>query len=543
MLKLKIIYQKINKQTQNRLQEIFDTFNSTLVTFDEINVLRKQGIAKNIYDIADNRTKKRINTYIESWKEQRLLTGYFGMIADNIYKRTRVKNSEILELLIYGVYIEEQSKLKELEKQIMYEDAKYYYEQGQQEVNKKKKPSTLTMALFLALLEQPNYSGLTWKQYTETTIQYNAQQIYKQAIINIQQQKDIKIDSGEFQTIINRQNNQKLNINNGKISGAADLQMIGLNNLAILEGIKLTAGNDAKVKFIAVEDDKTTLMCDSLNNQEFFINQENVFDRYYGEKQKELKIQRIKCKGLVLGLNLPPIQHHFHYCRSYIMYLPYYELKKKYSIFDSALEKTVKNKYNIQKAKLKGLDTKALLDTLNNMNKVYKEFPQIRNKLKEISVTEHPNGGLNITPDIKDNKYIMEINKKFYGDINTVRKQYQRDVINGFHPKNTTYEDLGNHELGHCVTYEIIKNRYTDKNLIIKDWNNDITAREIVAKAFNNLRVSDKMSQKLLRNNISKYAMTKCSETIGEAFADYYKNKNNASILSKEIIKIMKGMI
>ena len=112
MRKLKIIYQKINKQTQNRLQEIFDTFNSTLVTFDEINVLRKQGIAKNIYDIADNRTKKRINTYIESWKEQGLLTGYFGMIADNIYKRTRVKNSEILELLIYGVYIEEQSKLK-----------------------------------------------------------------------------------------------------------------------------------------------------------------------------------------------------------------------------------------------------------------------------------------------------------------------------------------------------------------------------------------------------------------------------------------------
>ena len=29
---------------------------------------------------------------------------------------------------------------------------------GQKEVNKKKKPSILTMALFLALLDQPNYS-------------------------------------------------------------------------------------------------------------------------------------------------------------------------------------------------------------------------------------------------------------------------------------------------------------------------------------------------------------------------------------------------
>lgn len=530
MKQLKQLYNKTSEQTQNRLQEIFDTFNFT---------------TENIYNIADNKTKKRINTYIKGWKEQGLLknNSYFTALANNIYKRTRVKNSEILELLIYSVYIEEQSKLEEQEKKIMYEDANYYYEQGQQEVNKKKKPSILTMALFLALLDQPNYSGFNWKQYIEATIQYNTQQIYKKVILNIQQKKDLEIDSNEFQAIINRQNNQRLNTNNNKISGAADLQMIGLNNLAKVEGIKKIAEDNSKVRFIAVEDDKTTLMCDSLNNQEFYINKENVFDRYYGETQKELKLQRIKCNGLVLGVNLPPVQHHFHYCRSTIIYLPYCELEKKYSIFDNAIEKTVKNKYNVQKAKLKGTDRKALLDTLNNMNKVYRDFPQVKNRLKEIKVIEHPKGGLNITPDIKDNRYVMEINKKFYGDINTVKKQYQNDVKNGFHPKNTTYEDIGNHELGHCVTYEIIKNRYTDKNLIIKDWNNDITTKEIVAKAFNNLGISDKISQNLLRSNISKYAMTKYSETIGEAFADYYRNKNNASILSKEIIKTMKGMI
>lgn len=140
-----MIYQKTNKQTQNRLQELFNTFNFT---------------TENIYNIADNKTKKRINTYIESWKEQGLLknNNYFTVLANNIYKRTRVKNSEILELLIYSVYIEEQRKLDEYENLIMYEDANYYYEQGQQEVNKKKKPSILAMALFLALLNQPNYS-------------------------------------------------------------------------------------------------------------------------------------------------------------------------------------------------------------------------------------------------------------------------------------------------------------------------------------------------------------------------------------------------
>lgn len=145
MRHLKQLYNKTSKQTQNRLQEIFDTFNLT---------------SENIYNIADNKTKKRINTYIEQWKEQGILksSNYFSVLANNIYKRTRVKNSEILELLIYSSYVEEQNKLEEQEKQIMYEDANYYYEEGQKEVNKKKKPSIIPMALFLALLDQPNYS-------------------------------------------------------------------------------------------------------------------------------------------------------------------------------------------------------------------------------------------------------------------------------------------------------------------------------------------------------------------------------------------------
>ena len=102
MQELKQLYNKISKQTQNRLQEIFDTFNFT---------------TENIYNIADNKTKKRINTYIEQWKEQGLLknNNYFTVLANNIYKRTRVKNSEILELLIYSAYIEEQNKLEEQE--------------------------------------------------------------------------------------------------------------------------------------------------------------------------------------------------------------------------------------------------------------------------------------------------------------------------------------------------------------------------------------------------------------------------------------------
>ena len=58
MYELKKFYNRIDKQKQLRLQEIFDTFNFT---------------TENIYNIADNKTKKRINTYIERLERTRLI--------------------------------------------------------------------------------------------------------------------------------------------------------------------------------------------------------------------------------------------------------------------------------------------------------------------------------------------------------------------------------------------------------------------------------------------------------------------------------------
>lgn len=149
MQELKKIYSRISKQTQNKLQELLDTFNFEYET---------------LYNIADTKTKSRINTYIEEWKEQGLLKDYFGVLAKNIYSRTRVKNSEILELLIYSAYIEEQSKLEDKELDIFKQDMDYYYWAGQKEAikanKKEKQPSVIPDAIFLALLSTANYNRL-----------------------------------------------------------------------------------------------------------------------------------------------------------------------------------------------------------------------------------------------------------------------------------------------------------------------------------------------------------------------------------------------
>lgn len=525
------MYHKISKQTQNRLQEIFSSID---FSFD------------NMYGIADSKAKKRINTYIEEWKDKGLLKGYFGTLANGIYKKTRVKNSEILELLIYGAYTEEQSKLQETELSTFKDVANHYYMEGQEEVNKtlsnKKKVSVIPDAIFLALLDMPNAKGYVWSQYIEAIIKYNADQIYRQVTIDLQQQKQPDIINDIYQNIIKRQGDVRLNVNGDKISGDVDLTLIGINNKAKLEGI-YSFDDKAKVRFCGINDEKQTDMCKSLDNQEFYIHDWNEFYRY---SKANDSIVKYRCYGLVLGLNLPPINDGFHWCRSYIIYLPSnteIDIDKKYNIFDSKLEKEVKSNYNINKVRLKGIDRQVLINVLNNMKKVYSDFPQIKGKIKQIESIEHPNGGMNIEPDLEDGKYTMQINRKFFDNEKTIQKQYEKDVEAGFHPKGTTYKDMGNHELGHVVMAEIIKSKYKDNKAIAFDWNNEITTKEVIKKSFNNLGISDKLTQDILRNNISKYAVSNYSETIGEAFADYYANKEKAKTISKEIIKVMKGMI
>lgn len=147
MIELKNVYNRVSKQTQNRLQEIFDSIDFNF---------------NNIYNMADKKLKNKINIYIEEWQDKGLLTGYFGMLAKNIKNKTRVKNSEILELLIYSAYIEEQNKLNETELNIFKDVANFYYQEGQEEVNKtlpkdkRKIVSVIPDAIFLTLIDMPN---------------------------------------------------------------------------------------------------------------------------------------------------------------------------------------------------------------------------------------------------------------------------------------------------------------------------------------------------------------------------------------------------
>ena len=240
--------------------------------------------------------------------------------------------------------------------------------------------------------------------------------------------------------------------------------------------------------------------------------------------------------------------HHFHYCHSYIVYLPTknnsVELQqdKKYSLFNSEYERNIK-KYNFSELNIDHINKKALNNILDNMSKVHEDFPQIKGKIKEINETIHPSGGINIQPQ-EDGTYIMQINRKTFYKEKVAKKLYKQDIKTNYHPKNSSYKDMGIHETGHMVLNEILRKKYNNINAIATDWNNNITSQQILNKAFQNCKISGKMNKIKSIKSISTYAIQKdASEMIAEAFVDYYVNKNKATNLSKAVIDIMKGMI
>lgn len=270
-----------------------------------------------------------------------------------------------------------------------------------------------------------------------------------------------------------------------------------MNNQAKVEGIKSLV-SDAKVVFLANIDGKETAMCHSLNRQEFYIDKENEFDRYYGETSNELSIQRIKCKGLVLGLNLPPISHHFHWCRSMIQYVP------------PIVEKEKKEEYNLDIPKI-SKDVKLLL----NNTKLNKRVKKLFNKYL-----------------IKDNVIIDKNNNKaMYYSVDN-----DKIIINPNH------KDFSRYDLGEALSHEIIhliekRKKLTDKvdleSNILRAQTEILLNKDKYELMFKDNRYADNMT---LSDIFSSLTYDNVAGNIGHDFDYWYDIDNIKSELSANIM-------
>lgn len=108
-----------------------------------------------------------------------------------------------------------------------------------------------------------------------------------------------------------------------------------------------------------------------------------------------------------------------------------------------------------------------------------------------------------------------------------------------YHKPTVKLIGTGYHEAGHLLELALIhkNNLKCSEDEVIELYVTGKYAKDIVKRAYDRLRTNK--SLKSLRSEISNYALTDESETIGEAVKDYYMNGFEASILSRQIIKVL----
>lgn len=415
------IYKKTNLKTQDNIQDIFN------------------GIDFNYMDLnkpISNNQRKKLSRVVDEWKQLELLKGYFEYKVIEILNKRYITNQEMLSILLWGAFVKERNQLDEYEKVLFTEIGQDLYKQGIDEIKPtKKKKWSLTWEYIWSMLCLPNVKGSSWITYIEALALTNAQEIERQTIIQLQQNKKPNIEDDVFKNILKKQQNRYISINDNKISGALDSQVVEIANKSLLKAGEDVGQKKLRARFIAEIDDRTTKMCDGMNGMLFYVNDWNRFYRYSDDDKRDVLYT---IKGLEVGANLPPINNHFHYCRSTITYLTemkYNELIAEYnqlkriipSEVPESLEEYAKLRYNnsnyYEEIKLK-----------EEIGKHYKKDLEIGEKKKTLSFNSY-------YEKVNDTReYLRNVQAKDFGTIGEIKLH----TIDRMIDRNITKEDIKN---------------------------------------------------------------------------------------------------
>lgn len=184
------------------------------------------------------------------------------------------------------------------------------------------------------------------------------------------------------------------------------------------------------------------------------------------------------------------------------------------------LEEYIVREYNGAVHKdVKELNLNQVSQTLTELEKVINDFPESKQFFSGINAQKHggmaaviPNGELVLNP-----VYYEKLHAKLIG--------------------------TGFHEAGHLLELSVIKklNPAAGMDKIREFYANSEYASKILDEAME--RITTKKTLPELRREISEYAMKDEGETIAEAIADYYMNGHNAAVLSRQIVRVIGGML
>lgn len=282
--------------------------------FKRKNNKTKDLLSNLIYEIKNNPLNKPIPKYLKE-KGDRFLnelsaTGYILFVKDEFLNNKNPNYSDYTNMMCIAIYYYQLQELKEDNFKFFVNVSKDGYGQALEELSKVKKVNDMfDISIVYSLLNAP-LLGYNLNAYLVSLALKQAEDFKKLLLTLI----DNNISIENFKSLFIKQQKAFVNVNDSITGCMVDFAVTFANQSFVKAGID---NNFKKIRFIAQEDSRTTRMCQSLNNQIFYTDDINVFERYSENAKGYIKY---KIKGLKVGVNLPPINDSYHHCRSTFTY-------------------------------------------------------------------------------------------------------------------------------------------------------------------------------------------------------------------------------
>lgn len=207
-------HRDIDKELEYRIQNVFN------MGFE----------FSSLYQYANSNILRQFKTRIKMFKEKYNKNDYVSYLIDKYKNRTRIKNNEILRIMLLMEYAEVYQKNYSNQLSLFDEISEHVTEIAIQEIKPllkgrkkrhfKRHPYVYEHIFLLHFLAMPNNLGVTWDEHIASIVDYNSNQVYKQAVIDLRN-NDLRVDRKLIENQTKREINYKTTSNN-KFSGQID---------------------------------------------------------------------------------------------------------------------------------------------------------------------------------------------------------------------------------------------------------------------------------------------------------------------------------
>lgn len=245
-------HRDIDKELEYRIQNVFN------MGFE----------FSSLYQYANSNVLRQFKTRIKMFKEKYNKNDYVSYLIDKYKNRTRIKNNEILRIMLLMEYAEVYQKNHSNQLALFDEISEHVTEITIQEIKPllkgrkkrqfKRHPYVYEHMALLHFLAMPNNLGVTWDEHIASIVDYNSDQVYKRAVIDLRN-NDLKVDKKLIENQTKREINYKPTSSN-KFSGQIDNEIAFIINETKKQVYKYYGIKKVRIK--GVLDEKTCEVCE-----------------------------------------------------------------------------------------------------------------------------------------------------------------------------------------------------------------------------------------------------------------------------------------